>query len=425
MLTHIQSFMDDHGLIFLTLFTRFGTNVSPFLCKRNGISTVWFMCHDHKDHNHTPRTHTNLSSFRCNNRLVEYEKQNHHNHLHLQQFINLKVSQVNMSVSKYGLLESFLLLSDGVMMGERYLQELPDYTSPPLPMALDATPEYFRSDEVMDELRMLAGSGNCTVDGHRCHIPFPAAASSTDVDSSSSSKVGVVLYGGGLVDPRGYSPVASLLATRYGLPTVIPVFFNDIQYEFGSCNSGKVDLAKAEFPEVEKWVLAGHSFGGESAMVDMWDLYNNQDESAGGLVMLAADVQPSLGMGCGGEIDYSMTDIPMASVTGSLDQILNMTRWDIAKAYLSNETFLMDIYGGNHGYFGAYDDSGRKDALGQVDGTALIPRTIQFDLVAAAIAHVASRTGVPMPTMNTENAAAGDSIEIEYSEDEIDDSGDD
>ena len=288
---------------------------------------------------------------------------------------------------KFGILESLLLLSGG----DRHLQELPDYTSPPLPIALEVTPESFRSDDVIDSIRDKAASGNCTTDvGSRCHIPFPAPEDMFESDS----EVGVVFYPGGLVDPRGYSVIADLLATRYGLPTVITVFDNDLAFTFGTCDSGRLDMAKAEFPNVKKWVLAGHSFGGIGASTDMWVRWNNGDDSAAGLAMLAADIRPDLGCGI---IDFSNTSLPMASVIGSVDGVLNSTRWQENTVYLSNETQMVEIYGGPHGHFGAYDDSARFDILGQTDGEALIPSSIAWDLITAAIVSVASRTGVPLP----------------------------
>ena len=303
-------------------------------------------------------------------------------------------------MSKFGILETLLLLSGGE---HRELQELPDYTSPPLPIALDVTPEAYRSDDVIDAMRALAGTGNCTATENRCHIPFPTPEDLYDGDS----QVGVVLYPGGLVDPRGYSVIANLLTTRYGLPTVIPVFNSDLAFTFGTCDSGRLDLAKAEFPQVVKWVLAGHSFGGIGASSDMWSRLNEGDESAAGLAMLAADIRPDIGCGI---IDFSDVDLPMASVTGSVDGVLNFTRWEENTVYLSNATQMLDIFGGPHGQFGAYDDSERFAILGQTDGEALIPASIQWDLIAASIASVASRTGVPMP-FRKEMAASVSSTE--------------
>lgn len=273
---------------------------------------------------------------------------------------------------------------------ERELQpQIPDYTSPPLPDALDATPEAYRSDQVIEEARAAAASGNCTVGGNLCQIPFRPAAG---LFADEESKVGVIFHCGALVDPRGYSPLASILATRYGLPVVLPIFDRDLAFAFGVCDSGRLELAQAEFDHVEKWVLAGHSFGGVSAMTDAWARRN--DTAVAGLVTIAADVQQNIGCG---EIDFSATGLPMAAVTASLDQILNTTRWELNKEFLSNETLFVDIFGGNHGQFGSYNDSERTPLLGQVDGIPLIPPQVQWELTVASIYHVASRSGVDLP----------------------------
>eukprot|EP00980_Cylindrotheca_fusiformis_P016314 scaffold4847_cov89-Cylindrotheca_fusiformis.AAC.1 len=299
---------------------------------------------------------------------------------------------------KSGLLESFLLFSGG----DRHLQQIPDYTSPPLPIALDATPKLYRSDEVIQEARDLDAAGNCTVTGgNRCQIPFPVA---------EPSPVGVIFYCGALVDPRGYSPLASILNQRYGLPVVIPIFASDVAFAFGTCDTGRLDMAKAEFPEVEKWILAGHSLGGTAAMADMWSRWNEMDESAAGLVLFASDVIQ--GLGCG-DTDFAGTELPMAHVRGSNDRILNRTRSVLNEAYDSNATFKEDIYGANHGSFGAYNDSARFEVLGQVDGELLIPSEVVWDIEAATIANVAARTGVsltfPDPTWTSESSSMDDS----------------
>mmetsp|Transcript_17059 Transcript_17059/g.25828 ORF Transcript_17059/g.25828 Transcript_17059/m.25828 type:complete len:341 (+) Transcript_17059:112-1134(+) len=268
--------------------------------------------------------------------------------------------------------------------------QVPDYTSPPTELALQATPEAYRSDEVIDQHRDMAAAGNCTTEeGSRCHIPFPPAA------GFETSKVGVVFYGGGLVDPRGYSPLVELLATRYGFPTVVPIFNDDLAFVFGVCDSGRVDIARAEFPEVEKWVLAGHSFGGVAAVADMWSRYQSGDDDVAGLVTVAADVTNTLGCG---DTNFSDSNLPMAAVTAELDLVLNMTRWELNKPLMSKQTQFVDILGGNHGGFGSYNDTERFELFGQIDGTPLVGPEIQWDFTAAAIAHVASRTDMPIRT---------------------------
>lgn len=247
----------------------------------------------------------------------------------------------------------------------------------------------YRDDAVIDAGREADANGTCFEDISACQIPF--------VPSVDSPRVGVVFYGGGLVDPRGYSPIAKDLAERYGIAVALQIFDSDVALDFGSCDTGRVKLASELFPSVEKWTLAGHSLGGVAAQVDTWSARNDTDTKIGGLALLGSYVGP--GAGCG-EITFASTNLPMASVNASLDLIINSTNFQSGQALLPvNDTFHMEILGGNHGQFGSYDASERFEVLGQIDGNATIPETVQLDLSASAIAHVASRMGIPLPEM--------------------------
>lgn len=191
------------------------------------------------------------------------------------------------------------------------------------------------------------------------------------------------------------------------MTVVIPVFDRDLAFVFGKCRSGRLELAQAAFPDIDKWLLVGHSFGGVAAMTDVWveitqmDNDSNNSNDIAGLVMLASDVQPLL---CPGSfIDFSAatnttTDLPMAAVTASEDQILNTTRWEENKQYLSSTTTtFVVIEGGNHGQFGDYNDTLRTPLLGQVDGEATISKYTQWDLTVDAIMNVAYQSGLDLP----------------------------
>ena len=271
----------------------------------------------------------------------------------------------------------------------RHLQELPDYTSPPTDYALAATPEAFRDDAIIDAGRAADANRTCFTGDVACQIPFPPPQAALN-----TAKLGVVFYGGALVDPRAYSPVAKALSERYGMAVAIQIFEDDLPTRMGSCNTGRLDLAEEEFPYIEKWVLVGHSLGGIAAMTDVWTFVNDTDNRIAGLVLLASYIRNDLGCG---EIDFSSTSLPMASVNASLDGIVNATNFLSGQQLLPvNDTFHMEILGGNHGQFGSYDDSERMTLLGQVDGNATIPEKVQQDLAVGAIANVAARSGIPL-----------------------------
>lgn len=90
-------------------------------------------------------------------------------------------------------------------------------------------------------------------------------------------------------------------------------------------------------------------------MADVWTLLTSSDESGiiGGLTMLGSTARQREGCGA---IDFSDSDLPMAYLVGSLDGLVNFTTWESSKALLSNETFFVNIFGGNHAFFGSYNE---------------------------------------------------------------------
>ncbi len=288
------------------------------------------------------------------------------------------------------------LISEGVDLhlgSNRHLQSLPDYTSPPLLEALEATPKRYRPDSVIDFAREAAKNNLCSsLDASACQILFQPGE---EFDSSPS--LGVVFYGGALVDPRAYSPLAAELAERYGLAVSIPIFDRDIA--FVGCESDKLHLAGLAFPTVEKWVMAGHSLGGIGVMAEIWTAVENQTSVAdmiGGFALVGSYLRQDVGCGA---VDFRESDIPAASINGDLDLIMTVENLEKGIALMSEGTTLhMSLNGANHGYFGSYDYTERKTLLGQIDGNATIPREIQQDLTVSGIMHVVSRVGLPLPT---------------------------
>jgi hypothetical protein len=274
--------------------------------------------------------------------------------------------------------------------------QLPDYTSPPLPEAIEATPAEHRSDEAIDAMRRAAARSACrgneggetsdaAEEAEFCQLGFPGRSST-----------GVILYGGAMVDPRSYSPLARTLQRRYGFTVAVPVFDRDLAWDYRSCSTGRVELARAQFPHVDRWVLAGHSFGAIAASLDLWQLYSSADEESlrgtgvGGMVFMAAD--PRGDLGCG-SLNFSQADLPFSSLTGTRDEVLNFTRYNDNRGNLPPTTFFLEVEGGNHGQYGSSNDTLRGDILNVWDGQATISMQTQQEVAARAIASVAARAG--------------------------------
>jgi hypothetical protein len=248
--------------------------------------------------------------------------------------------------------------------------------------------------------RLLAGGGRGgganaeedEQDAKFCQLGFPGYSST-----------GVILYGGAMVDPRSYSPLARTLQRRYGFTVAVPVFDKDLAWDYRSCSTGRVELARAQFPRVDRWVLAGHSFGAIAASLDLWQLYRADEENAlslsesgvVGMVFMAAD--PRGDLGCG-SLNFSEVDLSFVSITGTRDEVLNFTRYNDNRRNLPATAAFLEVEGGNHCQYGSSNDTLRGDILNIRDGQATISRQTQQKVAARAIASVAARAGwKPVP----------------------------
>lgn len=294
----------------------------------------------------------------------------------------------------------------------RNLQELPDYTSPPLDSAIAATPDPYKDDAYLDMIRESARNRTCSADIMGCQMLFDPPKEA--IESKIGVKIGAIIYGGALVDPRAYSVMARDLANNYGFAVSIPIFENDVAF-LGCDGTDRIPLAAWAFPYVEKWVLVGHSMGGIGLQTDVLTSMSssqNDTETAGGggvganpiggMVLLASYVNPICGQ------DFSDLNLPTAIISTQLDGVMNKTNFEAYKKYLpSNDTFSFEIQGGNHKGFGYYNDTLRTPILGQNDGDATIPEQVQQNLGVGAILHVASRMGLPLPSWEKKECDSG------------------
>ena len=153
------------------------------------------------------------------------------------------------------------------------------------------------------------------------------------------SRTGLIFYPGGRVDPRSYAPTAKQIAESGFLTVIVPMPFNLAVF-----GAGKASEVIDQFPEIESWVVAGHSLGG--SMAARYALQN--PENVDGLVLWAA--YPAAGD------DLSKSILTSASIFGTNDGLV--TDQDILSSIslLSANNLLQMIAGGNHAQFGWYGD---------------------------------------------------------------------
>jgi pimeloyl-ACP methyl ester carboxylesterase len=153
----------------------------------------------------------------------------------------------------------------------------------------------------------------------------------------SNPRTGFIFYPGAYVDPRAYAPPAHAIAAAGYQVVIVPMPLN--LAVLAPNRAGEVITA---FPEIERWVIGGHSLGG--AMASRYAL--NNPKIIAGLVLWAA--YPS------GTVDLSDAPLVATSVYGTRDGLVSQAEIDGSRPQLPPDTAFIPIEGGNHAQFGWY-----------------------------------------------------------------------
>jgi dienelactone hydrolase len=155
--------------------------------------------------------------------------------------------------------------------------------------------------------------------------------------ASQEPSSALVLYPGGHVDARSYAPLAREIAAAGYLVVVPPMPLSLAVLAPNAANK-----AVEAHPEVDAWVIGGHSLGGTMAA----QYASRNAETAQGLLLLAA--YPA------GSSDLSDQSLAVADVVATSDGVLTWENWEEARALLPASTKVVRIEGGNHAQFGDY-----------------------------------------------------------------------
>jgi hypothetical protein len=171
---------------------------------------------------------------------------------------------------------------------------------------------------------------------------------------------GFIFYPGGRVAPEAYAPSMRAIAEA-GYLAVVP----SMPFGLAVLAPDAADAVIAEHPEVERWVIGGHSLGGTMAA----QYAAGHDDVIDGLVLWAA--YPAEGT------YLSEADLAVSSVYGSADGLVTADDIEASAARLPADTAFVGIEGGNHAGFGSYGEQGG-------DGEATIPGSEQQSQAVAA-----------------------------------------
>jgi hypothetical protein len=149
--------------------------------------------------------------------------------------------------------------------------------------------------------------------------------------------VGFIFYPGAKVDAQAYAPVLHAIAAQGYLVIAVPMPF-DLAF-FGK---NRAENIIAEYPEINTWVIGGHSLGGVVAAgyasshpdrlagLALWASYPAEDQSLAG------------------------SDLAVISISGTRDGLSSPERISASSVLLPEDTIWVPIEGGNHAQFGDY-----------------------------------------------------------------------
>lgn len=171
-------------------------------------------------------------------------------------------------------------------------------------------------------------------------------------------QAGFIFYPGGLVPAEAYAPLMRRLAEA-GVLCVVP----EMPLRLAVLDMNAADGVAAQYPEITRWAIGGHSLGG--AMAASYAAEHAADFSA--LVLLAA---------------YSTAEIPadmaVVSVYGNTDGVLNREKYAKYRGNLPEGTAEVILPGGNHAQFGDYGPQ-------KGDGTATLSVEEQIEQTVQAL----------------------------------------
>lgn len=169
----------------------------------------------------------------------------------------------------------------------------------------------------------------------------------------------IVFYPGAFVEPESYSIWAEQLAEN-GYSVAIA----KMPFELAILSGKKADKILEDFPNKD-YVIGGHSLGG--VMASRYANTNLSDKHLKGVYFMASypDKKGTL----------KNSDLPILSLTGTEDQVMNQKAYTEAKDYLPEQTEYVSITGGNHGGFGSYGEQkgdGKATISNQDQQTAIV-----------------------------------------------------
>jgi pimeloyl-ACP methyl ester carboxylesterase len=199
--------------------------------------------------------------------------------------------------------------------------------------------------------------------------------------AGATPTTGLIIYPGGKVPPEAYGPAARAIAAEGYLTVITPMPFNLAVLDIDAAAR-----VRAAHPEIDSWVIAGHSLGGSMAAQHV----ANHPETFDGLAFWASYAAT----------DLSALDLAAVSIYGTLDAGAARMSGPEGQAALPDDAVFVPIEGGNHEQMGWY--TGQPN-----DPPATISREDQqAELIEATVALLEGVAGAPQAASAMRRRAA-------------------
>ena len=172
------------------------------------------------------------------------------------------------------------------------------------------------------------------------------------------AETGLIFYPGGKVEYTAYAPLMRALANNGVLGVLVRMPLNLAVLDMNAANG-----IPEKYPQIKHWYIGGHSLGGSMAAS-----HAAKNTSAyEGLVLLASY----------STADISTSGLPVISIYGSEDGVLNIEKYAEYKCNLPAAFEEYIIEGGCHAGFGSYG-SQDGDGVPTITGEEQIAETARL-----------------------------------------------
>jgi hypothetical protein len=181
----------------------------------------------------------------------------------------------------------------------------------------------------------LDGTGTALIDGDDVTVEEEPWLTFTPIVSSTT---GLIFYPGARVHPESYAPAARAIAEEGFLTVIVPMPLN-----MAVLSPNRAAEVIDAHPEIETWVIGGHSLGGAMAA----QFANTRRTAIDGVVLWGAYPGANTSLRNAGQ--------QVLVVYGTRDCISTEEEVLAGAIRLPEDTEVVAIQGGNHTQFGWYD----------------------------------------------------------------------